>query len=106
MALARLAAEACTGNGLEIASLSELTRRSLRDLDGNVVVDNPLLLLGASGSEDLAQALETVLADPGVDAVVTVFVPPLRDCQFAVAAVLSAVTSNASETHRGHHPGL
>lgn len=95
VALGRLAVEACGSNGLELVALSPATREALQDLPGDVRVDNPLLLLGETGPEDLARALDAVLADPAVDAVVTVFVPALRDSDLAVASVLAAATVDA-----------
>ena len=54
-------------------------------------------LLGASGPDDLARALDVVLADDAIDAVVTVFVPPLRDSELAVAEVLAAATTDTAK---------
>ena len=102
LALARLAAEACAGNGLEVAPLSESTRDALRTLHGDALVDNPLLLLGASGPDDLARALDVVLADDAIDAVVTVFVPPLRDSDLSVAEVLAAATTDTAKPSWPH----
>ncbi len=96
-ALGRLAVDACAWNGLEVGPLSSSTRDSLRVLDGNVLADNPLLLTRERSPADLAAALAAVLADPAVDAVVTVFVPPLGNDDSAVAQVLSAATAEAAK---------
>jgi acyl-CoA synthetase (NDP forming) len=96
-ALGRLAAEACAGNGLEVGPLSSVTQEALSVLHSDVVVDNPLLLLGDSGPHDLERAMAAVLADLEVDAVVTVLVPPLRDSATEVAAALAAATTANSK---------
>ena len=77
--------------------MSESTRVALRTLHGDALIDNPLLLLGASGPDDLARALDVVLADDAIDAVVTVFVPPLRDSDLSVAEVLAAATTDTAK---------
>jgi acyl-CoA synthetase (NDP forming) len=97
LALGRLAVEACAANGLEVGPLSASTQESLRGLHSDVIVDNPLLVLGESGLEHLEQALAAVLADSGVDAVVTAFVPHLRDSTASLAAVLSTASASASK---------
>ncbi|MDQ1483735.1 MAG: hypothetical protein QOF35_1811 [Actinomycetota bacterium] len=97
LALGRLAAEACIGNGLLVEPLSVATGESLRVLHSDVSVGNPLLLLGNSGPADLERALTALLGDPAVDAVVTVFVPALRDSDTAVASVLDTTTADATK---------
>lgn len=110
-ALGRLATEACAGHGLTVQPLSPATRVALGlvdpptpedpDLDGSPALgpplDNPLLLSGESTAADVQRALATVLADPEVDAVVVVYVPPLHDQADAVAEVLQAVTPETAK---------
>ncbi len=87
----RLAAESCAGNGLTVGPLSPATHESLRaTLGPDVVIGNPLVLPLGSGPTELQHALTAVLADPDVDAVVTAFVPALREHESEIAAVVAA----------------
>jgi acyl-CoA synthetase (NDP forming)/RimJ/RimL family protein N-acetyltransferase len=87
----RLAVDACAGSGLEVGPLSPATHESLHDaLGSGVVIGNPLVLPLGSGPAELCGALTAVLADPGVDAVVTVFLPALREESRVTAAVSAA----------------
>ncbi len=97
VALGRLATDACAGAGLQVGPLSPSTADSLSAITGDAIVSNPLLLSGTLGPEDFGRALGAVLADSAVDAVVTVFVPPLRDPESAVTTVASAVTADATK---------
>jgi acyl-CoA synthetase (NDP forming)/GNAT superfamily N-acetyltransferase len=95
---ARLAADACGGNGLEVAPLSDATRESLRSALGpDVVIGNPLVLKQDSGPAAFDSALSSVLADPVIDAVVTLFIPALYKPDTAVAKVLSAASTNGTK---------
>ena len=78
-ALGRLAADASVTNGLKVARLSASTLESLQALAGEAPADNPLLLSAETSPLDFHRALAAVLSDPAVDAVVTIFVPPLRE---------------------------
>jgi len=95
VALSRLAVEACIGTGLEVGTLSAATQESLTASAPAVVVGNPLVLTADSGPRALEHALNAVLADPAVDAVVTVFVPGLREVDSAAAEVIAAVSVGA-----------
>ncbi|MCB1006701.1 MAG: GNAT family N-acetyltransferase, partial [Acidimicrobiales bacterium] len=89
----RLAAEACAGAGLDLAALEEGTRRALGDLvPAPSVVANPLDLTHRAGPDDYASALGALTADPGVDAVLAVYAPPLADRS---RDVVDALTSAA-----------
>ncbi|MEV5408806.1 GNAT family N-acetyltransferase [Thermopolyspora sp. NPDC052614] len=72
-----LTADACERGGLVVPELSEPTRARLRrDAGPAAAVANPVDLTGDAPAERIAAAVETVLADPGVDAVVVVYTPP------------------------------
>ncbi len=86
-----LCADALAAQGLQVAPLAEGTQRALRDaLPVEASVGNPVDMIASASAEDYARVLELVLADPGVDAVVSIFVRPLatraRDVAAAVAA--------------------
>jgi acetate---CoA ligase (ADP-forming) len=81
-----LAADACEGLGLTIASLGEDTRRQLRDLlPASASVGNPVDMLASAPAEHYRQATRTILADEGVDSLIVIFIPPLITEPEAVA---------------------
>jgi acyl-CoA synthetase (NDP forming) len=66
-------------------------------LGAGTLVDNPLVLAQESRPADLRAALSAVLADPATDAVVSVFVSPLREPYTAVAEALSAAAVDSAK---------
>ncbi len=73
-----LCADACEANGLSLPVLSEETRRALRDiLPVEASVGNPVDMLASSPAATYGAVLRLVLADPGIDAVIVLFIPPL-----------------------------
>ena len=89
----RLAADACVGAGLTLATLGEGTRKRLRAATPSAgLADNPVDLTHRAGPEDYAAALAAVADDPGVDAVFVIFAPPLSD---RTGEVIDAITATA-----------
>jgi acetyl coenzyme A synthetase (ADP forming)-like protein len=73
-----LCADACDAAGLQLPQLADETRRALAAvLPTEASLANPVDLLGSATGETYAQALPHVLRDPGVDAVIVLFVPPV-----------------------------
>ncbi len=73
-----LAADACEGAGLEIAELGPATQDALRQiLTPGATVRNPIDLVAGATAEQFEGALRIALADPAIDAVLAIFVPPL-----------------------------
>jgi acetyl coenzyme A synthetase (ADP forming)-like protein len=73
-----LLADACEARGLALPPLAPATRDALRAfLPSAASVQNPVDMLASAGAEDYARAVAAVGADPGVDSVVVIFVPPL-----------------------------
>jgi acetate---CoA ligase (ADP-forming) len=71
-----LCADACESAGLELPSLGAETQAALAPLlPGEASVANPVDMLGSATSESYELALPVVLADPGIDAVIVLFVP-------------------------------
>ncbi len=71
-------ADTCETNGLEVVSLTEETRARLRSrLPKEASVRNPVDLIASAGPEIYEYALNCVVVDPGVDATIAAFVPPL-----------------------------
>jgi len=79
-------ADALESMGLQVAPLTEETQSRLREiLPEEASVRNPVDMIASANSETYRQALGLVLEDPGVDAAVAAFVPPLGIRQVDVA---------------------
>jgi len=73
-----MCADACEGEGLEIADLAPGTTEELRSfLPEEAGLANPVDMLATASGGDYARALRAIAADDGVDAIVTIFTPPL-----------------------------
>ncbi|MFN3285621.1 MAG: GNAT family N-acetyltransferase [bacterium] len=73
-----LCADACEAEGLVVPVLSPATQERLRAfLPAHAAVSNPVDLVASAPAEHYREAVAAVGADPNVDAVVVIFVPPL-----------------------------
>ncbi len=73
-----MAADAADGHGLQIANLSEATKAAMRTvLPAEASVENPVDMIASAGPDEYERVLDLVLADPGVDIAIAIFVPPL-----------------------------
>ncbi|MGE5274034.1 MAG: GNAT family N-acetyltransferase [Verrucomicrobiota bacterium] len=73
-----LCADACGAAGLELPPLSEETRGRLSEvLPREASLANPVDMLGSAVGSTYEEVLPHVLADPAVDAVIVLFVPPV-----------------------------
>ncbi|UCC71736.1 MAG: acetate--CoA ligase family protein [Gemmatimonadota bacterium] len=71
-------ADALESQGLEVAELTEETKTQLREqLPEEASVNNPVDMIASADADSYRSVLETVLEDPGVDAVIASFVPPV-----------------------------
>ncbi len=88
-----LCVDASVGAGLEPAELAEETCQALRAvLPAEASVANPVDMLGSATAETYAAAVPLLVADPGVDAVIILFAPPIVATGSQVAgAVAEAV---------------
>ena len=87
-----LCADACEAAGLDLPELADETQTALRAvLPAESSVGNPIDLLGSATAETYANTLPTVLRDPGVDAVIALFVPPVVAGADEVGDALRAV---------------
>ena len=81
-----LAADACEAAGLDVVELSERTQAELRSfLPAAASVANPVDMVASARAEDYHRVIRRVLGDDTVDAVLTIFVPPLVTDPDAVA---------------------
>ena len=73
-----LCADACEGAGLTLPPLADTTVEALRGvLPVEASLSNPVDMLGSAGGSAYEQTLPHLLRDPGVDAVIVLFVPPV-----------------------------
>ena len=73
-----LAADACEANGLELAQLGADTDAALRSfLPPAASVANPVDMIASASPQQYRRSLELLLADPGIDAVVVIYIPVL-----------------------------
>ena len=86
-------ADACTDSGLNVATLSEATQRALTErLPTTSVVAGPVQLVASESPDTFAAVAELVAADPGVDAVIAIFVEHIATGADDVAAALAALS--------------
>ena len=86
-----LCADACEANGLRLPTLADETGAALRALlPPEASVGNPVDMLASSPAENYGQVLRHMLNDPGVDAVIVLFIPPLVTQADDVARALVA----------------
>jgi acyl-CoA synthetase (NDP forming) len=91
-----LCADACEASGLELPPLSEETLRVLRAaLPAEAGLGNPVDMLGSATAATYAAALPALLADPGIDAALALFVPAATVEAAAVAASIRAAVEGA-----------
>ena len=91
-----LAADACEGRGLHVAALREETIAALGAfLPAAAGLHNPVDMLATAPAAHYAEAMRILLADPGVDALLTIFIPPLVTAAADVAAVIGDVAATA-----------
>jgi acetyl coenzyme A synthetase (ADP forming)-like protein len=90
-----LAADVCGVQGLQLATLSEVTLRELRAfLPAAASAINPVDMLASASADHYRRAVDLLLADEGVDSVVTIFVPPLVTDPVDVAEAIGAVANS------------
>ncbi len=94
-----LCADACEAAGLELPPLSEETVRAIAPLvPGEASLANPVDMLGSASDTSYEKVLPLLLADPGVDAVIVLFVPAVSATAHAVAeAIARAVAAAGGE---------
>jgi acetyl coenzyme A synthetase (ADP forming)-like protein len=73
-----LCADACEAAGLILPTLADSTVEALRGiLPAEASVANPIDMLGSAVGTTYEEALPLLLDDPGIDAVIVLFVPPV-----------------------------
>ncbi len=91
-------ADACEAHGLEVGELTPETRERLWEaLPEEASVANPVDMIASATPTSYRRVLETVLDDPGIDAVIATFVPPLGVRQQDVAEAIVEVAARQDE---------
>lgn len=92
-----MATDALVGCGMELAKLAPETQAALaKGLSEDASVRNPVDMLGHAGAADYARCLKLIIADPGVDAVLCLYVPPVMHDPVEVArAIFGAAEGSA-----------
>ena len=102
-----MATDACVSLGLELAEYEEKTRKSLRDiLPAEANPNNPLDLLAGATPEHYRKALDVLLEDTHVDAVLLINVPPIMIDPVEVAATVTEVARKHNKPVLGCFMGI
>ena len=73
-----LAADACEDLGLQAVELAPETQAALRTfLNPAAGVRNPVDMVASASASDYARSIRAVAADPGIDALIVIFIPPI-----------------------------
>jgi acetyl coenzyme A synthetase (ADP forming)-like protein len=92
-----MCADTCEAHGLELPALSEATQVRLRALlPVEASVANPVDMLAAATAEQYAESVRAIAEDPNVDALISIFLPPLATQPEDVARELSAAVAGLS----------
>lgn len=87
-----MATDAIVNAGMQLASLTEKTKERLRAfLPAEASVHNPVDMIASANEISYRQALQWVLQDDNVDAVLVIFVPPIMINASAVADAIVEV---------------
>lgn len=93
-----LAADALDACGLDLVELSPATVDLLRPMfPAEASIHNPLDMIVSATPAGYSSAMTALLADPGVDAVVPIFVPPFGIKQEEVASAIVAAAASAKD---------
>ncbi len=85
-----MCADACEALALQVPTLALETQSRLRALlPAEASVANPVDMLAAATADQFREVVETVAADPGVDAIISIFLAPLATRDEDVARSLA-----------------
>jgi len=96
-----LAADACENRGLKVPELSSDTKSKLREfLSPAAGLGNPIDMVASATAIEYAKTLDVVSNDPGIDALIVIFIPPMAVQLEEVAAEIL----NAAKEIKGRIP--
>jgi acetyltransferase len=91
-----LCTDACIGRGLEIAVLRPATHRALeRVMPAEATSANPIDMIASADAERYRDVLKIIKKDPGVDAIIAIFVSPIMIDAFEVARAIADSATGA-----------
>ena len=95
-----LCADACASEGLEVPAFAPETQERLRSLlPAEASIANPVDMIASATPRQYREAMEILGSDPGIDAIIVIFIPPLitRAEDAASAIVAGARSLNGSK---------
>jgi acetyl coenzyme A synthetase (ADP forming)-like protein len=106
-----LAADACAANGLDLPALRAETVEALRSfLPPAASAVNPVDMIASAGADDYLRAIKLLLADPNVDSLLVIFIPPLLTAAEQVAAAITEAAEGSAKpvlaTFMGEHGSI
>ena len=90
-----LCADACAAEGLEVPSFAPDTQAKLRHLlPAEASVANPVDMIASATPQQYREAMEILGNDPGIDAIIVIFIPPLLTrAEDAATAIVAGARS-------------
>jgi acetyl coenzyme A synthetase (ADP forming)-like protein len=86
-----LCTDTCEAHGLSVPPLAEQTVAALRSfLPDEASVANPVDMIASATGQDYGRTIRTVAEDPGIDAVIVIYIPPLEAQASEVASNIVA----------------
>lgn len=93
-----LATDAAASSGLNVVGLDPKTVETLRSfLPPAASTGNPVDMIASATAEDYARSLDALFADPNVDGVICLFVPPVMIDELAVANSIVAARDRSNK---------
>jgi acetyl coenzyme A synthetase (ADP forming)-like protein len=95
-----MCADVCEAERLDVPALTEESQRRLRAiLDPQAAVANPVDMIASATAEQYRRTVEIVAADPNVDALIVIYVPPLvtRPEDVAASVIAAARTVDGAK---------
>src|SRR5688572_1865482 len=93
-----LAADACEELGLTVPALQASTAAELTAfLPAAASVRNPVDMLATATADDYRQAIPLLLADPGIDSLLVIFIPPLVTPSADAARAIAEASRSANK---------
>ncbi len=102
-----MASDACESHGLEVVTLSDDTVRQLREfLPAEASTKNPVDMIASATPASFEKAVRLVAADPGVDSLIVLYVPPVvtNPGEVAQAIVRGNEAAKAEAVAKGAAP--
>ena len=93
-----LCADACEAAGLEMPVPSEATRHALEQvMPSEGSTGNPIDVLGSAKPKTFADVIPIILSDPGIDALIVLFVPTVGIDEDEMGAAISRAAAGAGD---------